>query len=198
MIFRSFFAALASIIPNLFPIFAAGGVLYLSGYGLQFSSAVALTVAFGLAVNDSIHFLHRLHLERMKGAYVDSVTRTVQTIGPVLMLTTIVLICGLAVTAFSGLPSLRMFGWLSGVTLFAALIGDLVLLPAFYNLERRITGGGITNGKWSSAKAATTACPRAGFGWQLQAAAGTFQLEPKGRPPETFQYSKWFPKASLW
>ncbi len=141
LIFRSFFAALASIIPNLFPIFTAGGVLYLSGYGLQFSSAVALTVAFGLAVNDSIHFLHRLHLER-QGGHEDSVSRTLEAIGPVLILTTIVLICGLAVTAFSGLPSLRMFGWLSGVTLFAALIGDVILLPAIYNLERRITGRG--------------------------------------------------------
>ena len=141
LIFRSFYAALASIIPNLFPIFAAGGVLYMTGYGLQFSSAVALTVAFGLAVNDTIHFLHRLHLERRKG-HVDSVARTVKLIGPVLMLTTIVLVLGLAVTAFSGLPSLRMFGWLSAITLFAALIGDVVLLPAYYNLERRITGRG--------------------------------------------------------
>ncbi len=141
VIFRSFYAALASIIPNLFPIFAAGGVLYMAGYGLQFSSAVALTVAFGLAVNDTIHFLHRLHLERRKG-HVDSVTRTVKFMGPVLMLTTIVLILGLAVTAFSGLPSLRMFGWLSAITLFAALIGDLILLPAYYHLERRITGRG--------------------------------------------------------
>ena len=64
VVFRSFFAALASIIPNLFPIFAAGGILYMMGHGLQFSSAVALTVAFWLAVNDTIHFLHRLHLER--------------------------------------------------------------------------------------------------------------------------------------
>jgi predicted RND superfamily exporter protein len=141
LVFRSFFAALASIIPNLIPIFAAGGVLYLTGYGLQFSSAVALTVAFGLAVNDTIHFLHRLHLERLNG-HKDSVTRTVRLMGPVLMLTTIVLIFGLAVTAFSGLPSLRMFGWLSAITLFAALIGDIILLPAFYNLEKRITGRG--------------------------------------------------------
>jgi uncharacterized protein len=141
LVFRSFYAALVSIIPNLFPIFAAGSVLYVTGYGLQFSSAVALTVAFGLAVNDTIHFLHRLHLERQKG-HRDSVTRTVKLMGPVLMLTTIVLILGLAVTAFSGLPSLRMFGWLSAITLFAALIGDVILLPAFYNLERRITGRG--------------------------------------------------------
>ena len=141
VVFRSFFAALASIIPNLFPIFAAGAVLYITGYGLQFSSAVALTVAFGLAVNDTIHFLHRLHLERQNG-HKDAVTRTVKLMGPVLMLTTIVLVLGLAVTAFSGLPSLRMFGWLSAITLIAAFIGDIILLPAYFNLEKRITGRG--------------------------------------------------------
>ncbi len=141
VIFRSLFAALVSIIPNLFPVFTAGGVLYLAGYGLQFSSVVALTVAFGLAVNDTIHFLHRLHLER-QGGHTDSVSRTLGYMGPVLILTTIVLILGLSITAFSGLPSLRMFGWLSAITLFAALIGDLVLLPALYNLEKRITGRG--------------------------------------------------------
>jgi predicted RND superfamily exporter protein len=141
--FRSFYAALASIIPNLFPIFAAGGVLYIAGFGLQFASAVALTVAFGLAVDDTIHFLYRLHLERKtvntEGSDVtDPVVRATRQIGPVLILTTIVLVLGLAFTAFSGLPSLRMFGWLSAVTLLAALFGDLFLLPAFMNLEKRV------------------------------------------------------------
>jgi len=137
--FRSFFAALASIIPNLFPIFAAGGVLYFTGYGLQFSSAVALTVAFGLAVNDTIHFLHRWRHEKTCG-HSYPITRTIRLIGPVLILTTVVLVFGLAVTAFSGLPSLRMFGWLSAVTLLAALVGDLLLLPAMLHLEKYING----------------------------------------------------------
>ena len=141
LIFRSFYAALASLIPNLFPIFAAGGALYLSGHGLQFASSVALTVVFGLGVNDTIHFLHQLYLERRQG-HRDSIVRTIKKLGPVLILTTLVLICGLAVTVFSGLPSLRLFGWLSALTLSAALIGDIILLPAFFHLERRITGRG--------------------------------------------------------
>jgi predicted RND superfamily exporter protein len=47
-----------------------------------------------------------------------------------LILTTLVLACGLGVTIFSDLPSLRLFGWLGAFTLIAALIGDLLILPA--------------------------------------------------------------------
>ena len=51
-------------------------------------------------------------------------------IGPVIILTTIVLALGLGVTILSDLPSLRTFGDLSGVTLFAALAAQLIILPA--------------------------------------------------------------------
>jgi predicted RND superfamily exporter protein len=59
-------------------------------------------------------------------------------IGPVLILTTVVLTLGLGVTILSDLPSLRVFGQLSGVTLFAALIAQLIILPAGISLGRRI------------------------------------------------------------
>jgi predicted RND superfamily exporter protein len=48
--------------------------------------------------------------------------------GPPLILTTIVLACGLAVTVFSDLPSLRLFGWLSAFAMVAALVADLLIL----------------------------------------------------------------------
>jgi len=51
-------------------------------------------------------------------------------VGPALILTSIVLACGLAVTVFSDLPSLRLFGWLSAFAMIAALVGDLLILPA--------------------------------------------------------------------
>jgi predicted RND superfamily exporter protein len=47
-----------------------------------------------------------------------------------------VLACGLGVTILSDLPSLRLFGWLSAVTILAALLGDLVILPATVMLLR--------------------------------------------------------------
>ena len=138
--FRSVFAGLVSFLPNLFPVVAAGAVLYATGNGLQFASVVALTVAFGLAVDDTVHYLHRLHLEDERhGKSLESQLRTMDVIGPVLILTTIVLILGLAVTVFSGLPSLRLFGWLSAATLIAALIGVMVFLPALIAVIRKIT-----------------------------------------------------------
>ena len=49
-------------------------------------------------------------------------------VGPALILTTVVLACGLVVTVFSDLPSLRLFGWLSAFAMVAALIADLFIL----------------------------------------------------------------------
>jgi len=60
-------------------------------------------------------------------------------IGPALVLTSLILAFGLGVTVLSDLPSLRLFGKLSGLTLVAALIGDLLLLPASVLLYRRLT-----------------------------------------------------------
>ena len=48
--------------------------------------------------------------------------------GPALILTSVVLACGLAVTVFSNLPSLRLFGWLSAFAMIAALVADLLIL----------------------------------------------------------------------
>jgi predicted RND superfamily exporter protein len=55
-----------------------------------------------------------------------------------LILTSLVLACGLAVTVFSDLPSLQLFGWLSAFTLIAALVGDLLILPATVTFLRRM------------------------------------------------------------
>ena len=62
--FRSFKVALISIPANLLPIVTAGAVLHFTDSGLQFASILGLTVAFGLAVDDSIHFFNRHRLER--------------------------------------------------------------------------------------------------------------------------------------
>ena len=151
--FRSIGTALVSIAPNLFPIVAAGAVLHFTDSGLQFASILGLTVAFGLAVDDSIHFFNRYHLERDRLLNADepergskirnglspselldreirAVKNTITHIGPVLILTTLILICGLAVTILSNLSVTRLFGELSMATLWAALLADLFFLPA--------------------------------------------------------------------
>ena len=57
-----------------------------------------------------------------------SVERATILVGPALILTSVVLACGLAVTAFSNLPMLRLFGWLSAFAMIAALVADLLIL----------------------------------------------------------------------
>ena len=139
--FRSFIVILVSVLPILFPVFAAGAFLAASGEGLQFASIVALIVSFGLSLNATVHYLNRLRLEDRPGEDpVIGVERATRLIGPALVLTSLILAFGLGVTILSDLPSLRLFGKLAALTLVAALIGDLLLLPASVLLARRFFG----------------------------------------------------------
>ena len=127
--FRSVVVMLASILPGIFPVVLSGTVLWLLGEGLQFASVVALTVSFGLGLSATIHFLNRLRLEERPGvSEAQAVERATVLVGPALILTTVVLACGLVVTVFSDLPSLRLFGWLSAFAMIAALVADLFIL----------------------------------------------------------------------
>ena len=137
--FRSVFVAVVAVLPGLFPIVIAGAVLWWFGQGLQFASIVALTVAFGLGLSATIHYLNRLRLEYVPGEDPETgVRRATALVGPALILTSLVLAFGLGVTIFSDLPSLRLFGWLGSFTLLAALAGDLLILPATAIFLRRL------------------------------------------------------------
>jgi len=143
--FRSVVVMLSCILPGIFPVVLSGTVLWLLGEGLQFASVVALTVSFGLGLSATIHFLNRLRLERTPGVSAElAVERATVLVGPALILTTVVLACGLVVTVFSDLPSLRLFGWLSAFSMVAALVADLFILRPtamfLINLSERIHG----------------------------------------------------------
>ncbi len=139
---RSLLAGVASILPSLFPIFATGSLLWLGTGGMQFASIIAITVAFALAIDSTIHFINRFLIEESR---TDIDTRdvrlvlqeTMRHIGPAVVLTTIVLALGLGVTVLSDLPSLRQFGFLTAVCLAASLLGQLVILPAAIAVYRK-------------------------------------------------------------
>jgi predicted RND superfamily exporter protein len=127
--FRSVPVMLAILPAGLFPILAAGALLRALGEGLQFASIVALTVSFGLGLSATIHFLNRMWAEDRPGADpAIAVERSTVLIGPALILTAFVLACGLEALAFSNLPLLRLFGWLSAFAMLAALVADLLIL----------------------------------------------------------------------
>ncbi|MGY8665188.1 MMPL family transporter [Bradyrhizobium sp. UFLA05-109] len=143
--FRSWVVMFACILPGIFPVVMSGTVLWAMGEGLQFASVVALTVSFGLGLSATIHFLNRLRLESKPGvSSALAVERATVLVGPALILTTVVLACGLVVTVFSDLPSLRLFGWLSAFSMVAALVADLFILRPtamwLINLHEKLQG----------------------------------------------------------
>src|SRR3984893_1035807 len=139
--FRSLVVMFAVILPGIFPVLMSGDLLWALGEGLQFASIVALTVSFGLALSATIHFLNRLRLEERPGEDPGgAVERATVLVGPALILTSVVLACGLAATVFSDLPSLRLFGWLSSFAMISALVADMLILRPTIMFLRRLFG----------------------------------------------------------
>ncbi len=129
--FRSVKAAAYSFIPNLIPIITGAALLFVMDRGLTYQSTIALTLAFGIAVDDTIHFLYHVGRDGWdKISEPGRVEETMRHIGPILILTTLVLSVGFAVTLLSILPSIRGFGEISIAVLFFALFADLLVLPA--------------------------------------------------------------------
>jgi len=130
--FGSIRIGLISAVPNMFPILMVQAYLWATGAGLQLTTVIALTIAFGIAVNDTIHTLsHYLSSRRDGGlSHLDAVRHTFYRIGGAVVATTVILCAGTAIVAFSDLPQVALFGTLFVLSLLCALVGDLFMLPA--------------------------------------------------------------------
>ncbi|MCY6382122.1 efflux RND transporter permease subunit [Hoeflea prorocentri] len=124
-------------VPNFLPLIAATAALPLINAG-QISPAamLALTVAFCVAVDDSIHFLNRYRLEREGNAGVEAALETaISTTGRVMLVTTVLISAGIASTFSSDFQTVRLFGTLVVIIFITALIADLLVLPAMIRLR---------------------------------------------------------------
>lgn len=130
--FGSWRIALVSAVPNMFPILGTQAWLWATGAGLQLTTVMALTIAFGIAVNDTIHMLsHYVHGRREEHRdHLGSVRHTMTRIGGAIVATTVILCAGTIIVAFSELPQVALFGTLFVLSLVLALVGDLFMLPA--------------------------------------------------------------------
>jgi uncharacterized protein len=118
-------------IPNVVPLVFILGTLGVIGADLQTSNIISFTVAVGLAVDDTIHFIVRYREERQQGHSTEkSIHKTLLGAGHAIVLTSILLVFGFGVLVFSPLTSTYFFGLLSCITMAAALLGDLIILPA--------------------------------------------------------------------
>jgi uncharacterized protein len=129
--FRSLRIGLISIVPNAFPLAVAGATLALLNIELQVSSAIAFTVCLGIAVDDTIHYLARYRRElRLRGDRVEAAVHAFLSVGRALAVTTVILVGSWGALLFSQVPTTVLFGKIAVIGLLAALIGDLIFLPA--------------------------------------------------------------------
>ncbi len=119
-------------LPNVLPLAITAATLHAIAAGHMSPSALlALTVAFGVAVDDSIHYINRYMHERAKGLDVGPALKMASArTGQVMIITTLVICAGLLATLFSDFQMVRQFGLMLILTFASALAADLILLPA--------------------------------------------------------------------
>ena len=131
LLFRSFKMTLISIIPNVVPLLITAAVMVMFGIDLKISTAIIFVISFGIAVDDSIHFLTRFRLEMKQGKTVDEAMEVTFTdTGKSIVITTLIILSGFISLCASSFLSTFYIGFLISITLIGALICDLLLLPA--------------------------------------------------------------------
>lgn len=129
--YRSIKVGLLSLIPNVFPLLATASIRAAIDTSLDIASATSFAICLGIAVDDTIHFLSRYRHERSLGRDAPTAIRhTFMTVGSALVMTTVVMVSGFASVMTSQLPTHVLFAAMACSTIGAALIGDLVILPA--------------------------------------------------------------------
>lgn len=130
LLFRSWRMLIISLVPNLLPLLIAGAMVGYLGIELEAGVSIVFAVIFGIAVDDTIHFLSKYKLARGKGLDVpDAIHLTFRETGKAIVLTSIVLFFGFLVMLFSISPPSVTIGLLISLTLISALISDLMLIP---------------------------------------------------------------------
>lgn len=120
-----------AIIPNLFPIVIVFGLMGWLGIELSVATSLIASIAIGLAVDDTIHYLVRYNHEFKKDLDKDRALRdTIYGVGRPIIFTTLAISLGFSVLIFSHFKPTAVFGLLMVVTMVASLTGALLILPS--------------------------------------------------------------------
>tara|TARA_B100001971_G_scaffold76512_1_gene70516 strand:- start:471 stop:2708 length:2238 start_codon:yes stop_codon:yes gene_type:complete len=137
-LFRSIKLASLSMLPNFIPLLLMASVMGFFHIKLRPTTAMTFAIAFGIAVDDTIHYLVRFRQELFAhgGKFREANEWTLLTTGKAIISTSIILSAGFLIMVTSNFLPSRDFGFLSAVTMLGALLGDLFLLPAMLTLVR--------------------------------------------------------------
>jgi len=131
LLFLSGKVGLIAIIPNMFPIVINFGIMGWFGVELSMFTSLIASIAIGLAVDDTIHYLVRYNREFRKDLDDRRALReTLRHIGRPIIFTTLTISIGFSILAMSSFKPTAIFGTMMAITMFSALVGDLILLPS--------------------------------------------------------------------
>ncbi|WGD33534.1 efflux RND transporter permease subunit [Olleya sp. YS] len=139
--FRSFRMIIVSLIPNLLPLVVTAGLMGYIGVPIKPSTILVFSIAFGISVDDTIHFLakYRQELQANNWKIKKSVYGALRETGVSMFYTSIVLFFGFSVFIISSFGGTVALGALVSVTLLFAMLSNLLLLPSLLlSLERSI------------------------------------------------------------
>jgi len=129
-LFRDWKMLFVALVPNMVPLLLAGALLGFLGIDLEAGISIVFAVIFGIAVDDSIHFLAKYRLVRGRGVAQDeAIAITFRESGKAIILTSVILFFGFLVLLFSVHPPSVAVGLLISVTLASAVLADLLIIP---------------------------------------------------------------------
>lgn len=128
---RSWRLSLLASAPNLAPLVLTVAFMGLSGIDLRISTSIVFSIVYGIAIDDTVHFLARFQEERTAGlSERQAAIRAMATTGRAMVFLGLVLATGFSILTFSQFQPSRVLGMLMAVTVTSGLTGDLILLPA--------------------------------------------------------------------
>ena len=130
--FHKFKMVVISLIPNLIPLLFTAGVMGYCGIPLKMSTILVFSIALGISVDNTIHYLARYRLQMKMNNYdiKKSVMAAILETGPSMIYSASILICGFLIFAFSSFGGTKIVGFLVPFTLLIALITNILVLPA--------------------------------------------------------------------
>jgi predicted RND superfamily exporter protein len=129
-IFKSWRMMLISVIPNIIPLCLIAGIMGWAGIEMKVTISIIFSIAFGIAVDDTLHLISRLKIELNKGTSLPFALRiTFLSTGKAMILTAMVISAGFSTLMLSDFKSTFYVGMLISLTLVIALIAELILMP---------------------------------------------------------------------
>ena len=138
IVLGSFRLGLIAMIPNLFPIVVTLGLMGFLGIPIEIFSLLIGSIALGLAVDDTIHFMHGFRRGYGRtGSVEQAVRETLRTTGQALLFTSVVLSLGFFIYVLSEMVNLTNFGFLTSFAILTAFFGDVLLAPALMTVTAK-------------------------------------------------------------